>query len=179
MFVFYVGARNIFVKSSDNLVSDTVNAYSVSLQFSPEWANLVKHAVFKAGSQTIDVLVGDDCQCKIPWEVLQKPKTDLYFGVYGVTTDEEEKVILRTAYCDIGTIKEGASEGDEPQEATLSVYQQLLVKVGELSDKITEFESKINDLNSKLGNLSELETSVNSDIVSAINSMISKEENGE
>lgn len=172
MFVFYVGSRSVFVKTSDVLVSNSVNAYPVNFQFSAEWETLEKHAVFKAGTQTIDLIIGEDCQCQIPWEVLQKAKIDLYFGAYGVSTDDEKTVILRTSMCNIGTIQEGAMEGNEGQDATPTFYQQLLSKFEEMKTKIAELDTEIQKVYRDMGSLTLLETEAKTDLVSAINSLV-------
>lgn len=136
MFWFYVSRRKIEVKRPDILVSDSVNVYPCVFQFSDDWKGLNKHVVFKAGQTSIEILLGADNTCNIPWEVLIKPKLDVYVGVYGT---QGEAVILNTIWRSLGKVEEGPKtsnqSGDEP---TPDQYMQLLAIIGSMDELETE-----------------------------------------
>lgn len=100
------------------------------LEFSAEWANRRKTAVFTSGSVTKDVLNVTDI-VTIPHEVLQNPGDKLYVGIYGVSEDGTQ--ITPTIYAQGPKIFEGADpSGDESTDATLPVWAQLESRVSYL-----------------------------------------------
>lgn len=154
MFWFYATARKIEIKKSDTLVSDSVNVYPCQFQFSSDWEELTKTAVFRAGSQAIEVILDDNMQCNIPWEVLLKDKLDLYVGCYGT---KGEDIILNTTWTNLGKIYEGTKNKAVPGEEPTP-------------DIITQISSQIGDLSS-------LETIEKSSLVGAINENVTKIKN--
>lgn len=163
MFWFYASARKIEIKKSDTLVSDSINVYPCKFQFSNDWNGLTKTAVFKAGSQAVEVLLDGECQCEIPWEVLLKDKLDLYVGCYGT---QGEDIILNTTWTNVGKIYEGTKNKAVPgEDPTPDIYTQLASQIGDLSSLETEDKSNlvnaINEVNAKTGEVeSNLDTKV-------------------
>lgn len=152
MFWFYASARKIEIKKSDVLVSDSINVYPCKFQFSADWNELVKTAVFRAGSTAIEILLDENYECNIPWEVLIKDKLDLYVGCYGT---KGEDLILNTTWTNIGKIYEGTKNKAVPgEDPTPDIYTQITASIGDLSTlKTTDKSSLVNAINEVYDNI--------------------------
>lgn len=153
MFWFYASARKIEVKKSDILVSDSINVYPCKFQFSQDWLELTKTAVFRAGTSAIEVLLDENCECEIPWEVLLKDKLDLFVGCYGT---KGEDIILNTTWTNIGKIYEGTKNKAVPgEDPTPDIYTQIISSIGDLSMLETSDKSSlvnaINEVKNSIG----------------------------
>ena len=105
------------------VTSGSVNVYLVQFSFSAYWDGLDKTAVFRAGDTKISVVLDATNRCQIPWEVLENRGRPLESGVYGT---KNGTVVLPTIWATLGTIKEGASPGENTQPPTPDVYSQIL-----------------------------------------------------
>lgn len=105
------------------VTSGSVNVYLVQFAFSADWDGLDKTAVFRAGDTKISVVLDATNRCQIPWEVLENRGRPLEAGVYGT---KNGTVVLPTIWATLGTIKEGASPGENTQPPTPDVYSQIL-----------------------------------------------------
>lgn len=113
---------------SDTLTSGMTGKI-VKLEFTSDWENRTKTAVFTAGPTTVDVLnVGEEVV--IPHEVLQNYGDRLYVGIYGIA---EDGTALPTIYARGPRIQKGADpSGDESTQATPPVWAQLQTQIDEL-----------------------------------------------
>lgn len=93
------------------ITSGSVNVHRVLFEFSEEWAGLTRTAIFRAGTESRSVLLGDDNETVIPWEVLVKPHVHLSCGVYGTKNGD---TVLPTIWADMGNIWHGAEPAGEP-----------------------------------------------------------------
>ena len=119
------GMMTVYEKLTTGMVGK-----QAKLEFSAEWANRRKTAVFTSGSVTKDVLNVTDI-VTIPHEVLQNPGDKLYVGIYGVSEDGTQ--ITPTIYAQGPKIFEGADpSGDESTDVTLPVWAQLESRVSHL-----------------------------------------------
>lgn len=105
------------------VTSGSVNVYLVQFAFSTDWDELDKTAVFRAGDTKISVVLDATNRCQIPWEVLENRGRPLEAGVYGT---KNGTVVLPTIWATLGTIKEGASPGENTQPPTPDMYDQIL-----------------------------------------------------
>ncbi len=106
------------------LTSGMSKAVDVKFNFSNDWENLNRTAVFTNGVKTRDV-VFDETQtvCSVPSEVLEMPGASVMCGVYGY---DNSGVIIPTVYVWLGTVKAGADpSGDENADPSLPVYAHL------------------------------------------------------
>ena len=95
----------------------------VRLEFSEEWKDLSKTAVFTAGGITRDV-VGVEDLAVIPAEVLTRMHTPLYVGVYG--TDAAGNIAIPTIRVKGPEIQPGAfPSGDRSADPDLPVWAQI------------------------------------------------------
>lgn len=123
--IFSLQASKTFlsVLSREMMTSGSVNVYLVQFAFSADWDELDKTAVFRAGDTKISVVLDATNRCQIPWEVLENRGRPLEAGVYGT---KNGTVVLPTIWATLGTIKEGASPGENTQPPTPDVYSQIL-----------------------------------------------------
>nr|WP_325212332.1 hypothetical protein [uncultured Oscillibacter sp.] len=129
MFELYAKKNQLKAQRGEPVTSGSVNVYRVRFRFSEDWVGLRKIAVFRAGDETASVLLGEDLECAVPWEVLTTPGRRLEAGVYG--TDTAEQVVLPAAWADLGYISSGAAPGEEAQPPTPELWEQALARKGD------------------------------------------------
>ena len=110
----------------------------VKLEFSEEWSQLKKTAVFWAGSVTRDVLHVSE-EVVIPAEVLAVPQKQLYVGVYGIASDGSVTPTIRVP----GPIIESGADpsGDEGVESSLPPWAQLQVEMDALEKAVEKLKN--------------------------------------
>jgi len=123
MFQLYANKTQLTVRAREPLTSGSVNAYEARFEFSPDWEGLTKTAVFKAGNEVRSVLLGEDSQCAIPWEVLRSHGRQLTAGICGTRGTD---MVLPTVYANLGTILEGAAPGENARPPTPDLWEQEL-----------------------------------------------------
>ena len=137
MFVMNVEKNIAKIAESEAMTSGSSNVYLVQFNFSPEWDDLERVAVFKSGDTIIDVLLDEDNRCFMPWEVLIKYGTQIRFGVYGT---KDENIVLPTIWAQTETILEGVVTGIEAQPPSPTLYDQLLDRL-KFIDELLELRS--------------------------------------
>jgi len=105
-----------------------MNVYHVQFQFSEDWESLSRTAIFRAGVESRAVLLGEDNETVIPWEVLKEPGLTLYCGVYGA---RDSVVVLPTVWASLGVILKGAAFDEETPSPTPELWRQELDKKGD------------------------------------------------
>ena len=135
MFRFYAKKVVLELNQREIVTSGSVNVYQCQFAFNEEWNGLEKTAVFKAGDNTVSILLDETGMCNIPWEVLQDAKRTLYVGVYGT---RDGNIVLPTIWASCGEVKCGVNPGESTQPPTPSVYDQILGYIGNLDELKTE-----------------------------------------
>lgn len=133
MFVLYANKNSLTVHQSERVTSGSVNAYDARFEFSPDWVNMTKRVVFRAGLTGKPLTVpwtGDDL-CEIPWEVMTVPAVHIYVGIYGT---RNETVVLPTVWADLGVVLEGVTTGRPAQSPTPDPWEQELAQKGDKLD---------------------------------------------
>ena len=97
MFILYASKNQLAVRKKEPVTSGSVEAYTVRLDFSPDWEGLTRTVVFQAGQESRTVLLDEANTCTMPWEVLVKPGILLQTGVWGARGAEE---VLPTMWAD-------------------------------------------------------------------------------
>ena len=110
MFVLHADKNTLTVRQRELVTSGSVNVYHARFEFSPDWDGLKRTAVFKAGTVSRSVPLGDSGECTVPWEVLERPQVRLLAGVYG---SADGGAALPTIWANLGTVQEGVSVGAE------------------------------------------------------------------
>lgn len=128
MIRLYADKNELAVQAKEPLTSASVNINTVHFDFSPHWHGLTKTAVFKTGGDSFSVLLTQP-ECPIPWEALTTPGRTLYAGVYGT---KDGSLVLPTTWASLGEIQEGVKPGEDAQNPTPGVYEQI---TGELANK--------------------------------------------
>lgn len=126
MFVLEVNKNLAEIVESEPMTSGSSKVYLVEFHFSPEWENLNKVAVFKAGDTVVDVFLDKSNVCFMPWEVLKKHDVPVKFGVYGTKNGD---IVLPTIWSTTDVILEGVVTGAEAQPPSPTLYEQLLAKL--------------------------------------------------
>ena len=90
---------------NDPITSGSVG-YPVHFDFSPEWDDLIKNAVFIGSGITFEVPLINTDETIIPHEVLADAGSSLLIGAYGATPDGA--VVMPTVYVRVGQINAGA-----------------------------------------------------------------------
>lgn len=123
-----VRKNEIDLVSRETYTAGSVNVYTVKAKLSAEWKALSATPVFRAGSVRISTVFDEFGCCVIPHEVLEHAGQMLEFGVYGVNESGAE---LPTIWAKLDYIREGTSPGENAQEPTPSLYDQLVGQVGD------------------------------------------------
>lgn len=131
MFVMNIDKNIATVSTTEPMTSGSSKVYLVQFYFSPEWEDLTRVAVFRAGETVVDVLLDKTNTCFMPWEVLTQPNIPVDFGVYGTFGGD---VVLPTIWASTEVILEGVITGAEAQPPSPTLYEQLLEKLKELED---------------------------------------------
>ena len=119
------------------ITSGEVNTVSIHVDFSDEWNNFGKNAVFYTSYNSRDIyeIVMTNNECIVPSEVMKKSGT-LYIGIRGVNSEKNE---VRTTSLVKLKISEGTPTGNSTEvEPTPDVYQQLLTAYGKTDDSINK-----------------------------------------
>ena len=121
MFQLYANKTQLTVRAREPTTSGSVNAYCARFEFSPDWEDMERVAVFKAGKESRSVLLDDGGECTIPWEVLTSHGQQLTAGVYG-TRDGD--VVLPTVWASLGTILPGVASGEDAKPPTPGLWDE-------------------------------------------------------
>ena len=138
-------ALSIFGIDGDRLTAGSVGL-KIQFTFDDEWSGLSKTVVFQNGSILRSATVQDD-ECTVPFEVMVNPGSKLRIGIRGV---DGSSTVIPTIYADI-LIYQGTVEASSPG--------------GQYTP------SDIEQIQGEIGDLSELQTSVKTSLVGAINSL--------
>lgn len=104
----------------------------IRIRFSPEWENLKKTVVFRAGDITKDILDVEEFAL-IPAECTKELGRLLEVGVYGV--DAENTLAIPTLWAPMGRITEATDpSGDTTTDPTLPVWAQLQKRLSQLEE---------------------------------------------
>lgn len=130
MFLLQAQKNKLTVIERETLTSGSVNVYSVRFQFSPDWKDLVKTAVFECGGESRSIILNRSDSCSIPWEVLKQYGPKLYCGIYGSRRGE---MILPTIWADLGPVQQGVRlSNDVTRPHTPGPYDQILYEIDHL-----------------------------------------------
>ena len=95
--IISVSKESLNVIAGESLTTGEYKAHEVIFKFIPEYANLLKIAVFKNGEKVykVPVIIENLIEkCFIPWEVLED-EGNLEIGVYGYFVTASEELQLR------------------------------------------------------------------------------------
>lgn len=151
--------QNLIVTEAPVIASGGINDNMLVINFSAEWSNLAKSAIFFTSNyKTIYEAVLTNGECTIPAEVLTEAAT-LYIGVRGYNSDD---VLVKPSTLVKFKIVPGAPPADGTTvEPTANVYQQLLTAYGKtdnaLAKEVAEREREVAVERSRIDALVRLE----------------------
>jgi len=152
LLTFYFSKADGRMTTPETLTAGMVGA-RVKFEFSHEWDNLNKTAVFYAGGIVRDAAMTDN-MAVIPYEVLKIPAAQLYVGVYGVSSDG--KTVIPTIRARGPVILPGADpSGDPGQDPELPVWVQLQAETEALGEQMDALEDRVDALKGSEGAVSE------------------------
>lgn len=122
------------ITETETITSGAQRVFECAFTVNSDWDGLNRTAVFRAGTKTVSVLLGDDNTAEIPWEVLQTAGITLRIGLYGTNAAGD---VLPTVWADAGMICTGAYLGDDAYPPTPGAYEQL-VEIAENAEKIAQ-----------------------------------------
>lgn len=127
-FILYANKNQLTVRQREPVTSGSQNVYDVRFEFSEDWTDLTKTAVFKAGSVYRSVPLDTTGECTIPWEVLVAPGLQLKAGVYGTQGGD---MVLPTGWASLGGILDGATLGENARPPVPGFWEQELGSKGD------------------------------------------------
>lgn len=133
MFVVECQKNQAKVRHTEPITSGSQNVYVVQFKLSEEWDPLVATAVFMAGNRIINVLLDEDRECMIPWEVMQYAGDQVMVGVFGTMNGN---VVLPTVWASMGNLQQGVTTGIYGGEPTPTVYQQIVEELRRIRDRV-------------------------------------------
>lgn len=114
-------------------VSSSRSIYSCSFDFTEDWQEYTKTAVFRLNNGTpIEIPIANDT-CRVPWEALQNPGV-LRIGVYGISGQYPDSKRYPTVWSREIKVAEGTPEGDTGQPPSPSAYEQFVESVKDSAD---------------------------------------------
>lgn len=142
MFRIYADKTQLTVKTREPVTSGSANVYRVQFEFSPDWTGLAKTVYFRSGSQTVPLLLPEDGECIIPWEVTDPDDTGkmLFVGICGTCNG---RVILPTIETSLGIILKGVTNWGSSQVPTPGLYEQILAVLMQKQEKIAGLPGQI------------------------------------
>jgi len=130
----------------------------VKFEFTSDWDNLEKTAVFEAGMVS-RIVSGVESVVSIPAEVLEQANRRLMVGIYGV--DEEKNLAIPTIMVTGPQIERGADpSGDPAMDPSLPVWAQLQEEIEEIRADMAYTAIDITRITNNVGTV-ELGTKVN------------------
>ena len=122
------------VAESETITSGAQRVFVCTFALSADWDGLDRTAVFRAGTQSVSVLLDGENTAVIPWEVLQTPGITLHIGLYGSGPDG---LVLPTIWAEAGMIRYGAYPGGDALPPTPGAYDQL-VEIAKHAEAVAE-----------------------------------------
>lgn len=120
------------------LVRHSENIYKCHFTFSEDWQTFGKTAQFKSELGTpIAVVLDSNNECFLPVEALKG--NYCYIGVEG---DNDNPQLYPTVWTEGLFVEDGACQGEEHEEPTVDVYQQIISLLSSKADGLT-YENSI------------------------------------
>lgn len=143
----YFDVRHQHIERTDHErpVADSRNFLHAHFNFlTDEWNGITKTACFWRGDEAYNVILDDDDNALVPWEVLSEGCFEV--SCYGGDLITNDRAIVRIT-------KSGYAEGKTPENPTPSVYSTILNKLSNLDQRLdtkentSNKENEINDSN--------------------------------
>lgn len=117
------------------LVSDTKEVYQCEFEFDDEWTSYGKTATFRQNDSITEMVLVNNA-CVLPYESITQ-KGYMQIGVYGDNSTKH----YPTIWCEPIFVYEGVTEGEEHEDPTPDVYQQIISALNQKEDKSNKVTS--------------------------------------
>lgn len=129
-----VTPHTITLTRTTSINSGEYNITPCIFEFSEEYSNLTKEAVFSTCSTTVKTAILNN-QCIIPFEVLQEPGNVL-IGVFGYDTEDDELVLRYSPKPVYFNVVNGSfKEGNDPDLPSPTEWELVLEQINEAIEK--------------------------------------------
>ena len=120
----------ITITQDDNINAGEYNITTCEFEFTDEYEDLTKQAVFSTCESTYKVSILNN-QCTIPSEVLENPGQVL-LGVYGYEAEDDELVLRYSPNPEYFVVSNGSyKEGNDPDLPKPSEWEQVLAIINQ------------------------------------------------
>lgn len=130
--------NEIGIYNSVTLTSGT-KGQKCAFSFGPEWNELTKTIIFKAGDMKCALINIQSNEIIIPTEALAQAGVPLEIGAQGL--DAQGELRLVTPYAHVGLIAQGAEMGEEIVEPALPVWEQIFTLTQETAAAVKEISA--------------------------------------
>lgn len=129
-----VTPHTITLTRNESINAGEYNITPCIFEFSEEYSNLTKEAVFSTCSNTVKTAILNN-QCIIPFEVLQEPGNVL-IGVFGYDTEDDELVLRYSPKPVYFNVVNGSfKEGNDPDLPSPTEWELVLEQINEAIEK--------------------------------------------
>lgn len=149
---FIVNNQLLTQETAKFVVSDSREILQVDFEFSIEWENFIKTAVFSTAYGKSFSVNLEGSSCLVPWEVIIPP----FFTISLYGSKETQRITTNKFVVKVE--QSGYEQGETPQPPTPTVYENLLTQMDKLNK---EFEN--------LGTAANYNTGVNPGDIPVIN----------
>lgn len=134
---FYVDGQNLIRTNEAITASGSKNYLTADFRFSAQWCNLVKTAVFESADKSAryHVLL-DGGSCTVPPEVISTE--GFWVSVFAGNRITSTRVFVNVA-------ESGIVPGLTPPEPTADVYDNIVERLGKLSEDIANIDTSVPD----------------------------------
>lgn len=125
--------QTLQIINTPKIASGVQQVNKMQFEFCPTWNGFAKTAIFyRNENEVYNVLLAND-ECVIPSEVLHD-QGRFYFGVFGI----KDNLRLTSEVLKYDVVKGSFILGQDPEEPTPGIYEQLLTQYGIIEAKYNE-----------------------------------------
>lgn len=132
----------VSVQETQALYCGSQDVYTCSFTFDTGWERFSKSAVFRVNGKTVTILIDENGECVLPWELLVRSNIgqEIEVGMYGVSADAE---ILTSVWDSLGAVREGSELGNDAREPSAGVYEQVMANVQRVDEKVDNYNTEV------------------------------------
>ena len=129
MLEFIVNGQTLRARKEYVLATYAQGFPVISFEFSSEWSDKAKTAIFKNGDNIYSALITDN-KCSVPWEVLTDTSGNsvVEISIFGTSGSTR----ITTNIVEVEITDSGYTTGETPSSPSATVYEQI---ISELSNK--------------------------------------------
>ena len=136
---FSVAKQRIVWPRERFIIANSIGHVHFRCSFDEEWDGLTKEIVFTNGDISRSVLLSSDEPELIPYEVLTPGK--LYVSAVGI--GDGIRITTKKMALPVGILDSGTISGDEPDEYSPELLEQVLSAIGDLTSLLTHSKSNL------------------------------------